>query len=88
MSDEHVTIEATRLALKCVASTDHDENERAFLLALKSTVDPHERMSIAFHATRILAMKIRESAHAVGQLDHVLEAVNLALAEMLLEGER
>lgn len=85
MSEETLTLEATRLALKFIASTDHDENERSFFLALRSTDDPHERMSIVFNASRILALKIRESAHAAGQLDLVLERVNIALAESLLE---
>lgn len=88
MTNDQVSIEATRLALKFIASTDHDDNERSFILALKSTDDPAERMSIAFHATRILAMKIREAAQHAGQLDLVIERVSLTLAQMLLEEDQ
>ena len=81
---EHVTVEATRLALKFILSTDHEENERSFLTSLKAFEDPIDRLSIAFNASRVLAMKIREAAQNAGQLDQVLAAVDLALVESLL----
>ena len=82
---EHVTVEATRLALKFILSTDHEENERSFLTSLKAFEDPIDRLSIAFNASRVLAMKIREAAQNAGQLDQVLAAVDLALVESLLD---
>ena len=81
---EHVTVEATRLALKFILSTDHEENERSFLTSLKAFEDPIDRLSIAFNASRVLARKIREAAQNAGQLDQVLAAVDLALVESLL----
>ena len=82
---EHVTVEATRLALKFILSTDHEENQRSFLTSLKAFEDPIDRLSIAFNASRVLAMKIREAAQNAGQLDQVLAAVDLALVESLLD---
>lgn len=84
---DHITLESTRLALNFVASTDHHDNERTFMLAMKSTTDQVDRTSIAFNAIRVLAMQIRDAAEAAGHLDHVLQSVNYALAQMLLEEE-
>lgn len=84
---EHVTVEATRLALKFILSTDHEENERSFLTSLKAFEDPIDRLSVAFNASRVLAMKIREAAQNAGQLDQVLAAVDLALVESLVDDQ-
>lgn len=84
---EHISMEATRLALKLILTDDSEDNERAFLLSLKSVADPFDRLGIALHTSRVLASKIRESAHAAGQLEHVLENVQLALCESLMDEE-
>ena len=80
-----ITTEAARLALKFILSTDHEENERSFLTSLKAFEDPIDRLSVAFNASRVLAMKIREAAQNAGQLEQVLAAVDLALVESLLD---
>lgn len=80
-----LTTEAARLALKLVATTDHDDNEQAFLAALKAYDTPHEQLSVAFNATRILALQIREHARIAGTLDLLVDHANSIIFESLLD---
>lgn len=87
MSSDQVRLEAARLALKFLVNTDPVENERSFLTALKSVDDPHERISVAFNAARILAWQLREAAQIAGTLDQMTDQVNKTLFDLVLPTE-
>lgn len=78
---EAVTTEAGRLALKLISTSEHADNERSFLAALKAVDDPIDRLSIAFTTSRILAGQIREFARTSGTLDHLLDEVDRTLLD-------
>ena len=80
-----ITTEAARLALKLIATNNHADNERSFLTALKALDDPYDRLAVALHTSRILAMQLRESARANGTFDQLLNHVEVALCDSLLD---
>lgn len=82
---EHVTVEATRLALKLILTTEHADNERSFLTSLKAFEDPIDRLSVAFTTSRILAGQIRQWARTSGTLDQLLDEVDQTLLDSLLD---
>lgn len=83
MTEEHVTLESARLALKLISTDGHADNERAFLTALKAFDDPFDRLGVALHTSRILAGQIRESAQRAGTYEQLLEHVELTLLESI-----
>ena len=84
---ERITTEAGHLALKLISTTEHADNERSFLTALKAFEDPIDRLSVAFTTSRILAGQIRESARANGTFDQLLNHVEVALCDSLLDDQ-
>ena len=79
-----ITTEAARLALKLIATNNHADNERSFLTALKAIEEPVDRLAVALHTSRILAMQLRDAARASGTLEQLLEHVDLTLCHSLL----
>ena len=87
MTEEHVTVESARLALKLISTDNHADNERSFLTALKALDDPYDRLAVALHTSRILAGQIRETARAIGTYDQLLNHVEVALCDSLLDDQ-
>lgn len=81
---EDITVESARLALKLISTDNHADNERSFLTALKAFDDPIDRLAVALHTSRILAMQLRESARVAGTFDQLLDHVDRTLCESLL----
>lgn len=86
MSDR-VTTEAARLAMALVRTEDERDNHRALMVAMRSFEDPMDRLSVHFHAARLLALQLRELTKAIGTFDRMIEHIDAALFDLVMNEE-
>ena len=85
---DRVSMEGTRLALSLVRTLDEEENQRALMMALRAFDDPLDRLAVHFHAARLLAMELRQTAKAAGVFDKMISQIDSTLFSLVVEEDQ
>ena len=85
---DRVSLEAARLALSLLRTQDEEENQRALMMALRSFDEPMDRLAVHFHAARLLALELRQTAKAAGVFDKMIAQIDSTLFSLVVEEDQ
>lgn len=85
---DRIVLEASRLAMSLLRTQDDEENHRALMVAMRSFDEPLDRLSVHFHAARLLALELREVTKAIGTFDKMIAHIDSTLFDLVVEEDQ